>query len=311
MKKYFKISIAAFFLVIMSALTVCAAEFSEYWYQDGSGCWHIKDGNGKVITDAWLCDDAVASNGKNIWYLIDAEGDMVSAGLVKDGTGNYYSLEMNHEGHFGMLRYESKTYTADGLSVDLSLESSHNGSFAAIKNTEGFEALRSKYGVTTVSIDNSNIIYTSAFGKAQTASQSTQTSPAQLTKGDFTASGSSVPQSDMISYTAAQYPGDAATYFYYDSSTDGSREGVVKTARGITLASDKNDVIRAYGSGKAVDLSSPSSEKAVSIVYGFDPQGVSNYMKSCLSYYTADGKYAMYFGFKDDGQVSYIIYYIV
>lgn len=307
MEKHLKISILTVILVIMSAVTVFAAEFSQYWYQDGSGNWHIKDGNGKVVSNAWLCDDAVPSNGKNIWYLIDANGNMVSAGLVKDGTGNYYSLEMNHDGHFGMLRYESKTYTADGLTVNLSLESSHNGSFAAIKNSEGREALQAKYGVKNINIDNSNILYTSKFGAP---SSKNEDAPAGITMADFVATGSSVTKNDIISYTASQYANDAATYFYYDSSSDPSREGVVKTARGITLASNKSDVIKAYGNGKAVDLSNPAGTKAVSIVYGFDPNGVTNYMKSCLSYYTADGKYAIYFGFKADGQISYIIYYI-
>lgn len=295
-------------LAIMSAVTAFAAEFSSYWYQDGNGGWHIKDGNGKTVTDAWLCDDAVPSNGRNIWYLIDAEGNMVSAGLVKDGTGNCYSLEMNHDGHFGMLRYESGTYTADGLTVSLSLEQSHNGRFAAINNSDGMEALRAKYGLKTVNIDNSNILYTSEFGRQE---QKGTDSPAALTEADFIVTGSSVPESNMISYTAAQYKEDGATYFYYDSSSDPDRESVVRTARGITLASSRDDVIRAYGSGTEVSLSSPKTTKVILIVYDFDSNGVENYMKSCLSYYTADGRYAIYFGFKADGQVSYIIYYVV
>lgn len=310
MNKYLKISMTAVLLVILSVFTVCAAEFSEYWYQEGNGNWRIKDGNGKLVTDAWLCDDAVASNGRDIWYLIDANGDMISAGLIQDGTGNYYSLEMRHEGHFGMLRYESGTYTADGLTVSLSLESSHNGSFAAIKNPEGIDALKAKYGLKTVNVNNSNIVYTSSFGGSKPAAGESGETPAPLTTDDFIATGNSVPKSDIISYTASQYQNDSATYFYYDSSSDPSREGVVRTARGITLASTKNDVIKAYGNGNAVSVSSPASTKAISIVYEFDPQGVQNYMCSCLSYYTADGKYAIYFGFKDDGQISYILYYI-
>lgn len=301
---------AAMLLAVMSVLTAFAAEYSQYWYQEGNGNWRIKDGNGNIVTDAWLCDDAVESNGKNIWYLIDANGDMVSAGLVQDGTGNCYSLEMNHDGHFGMLRYESGNYTADGFSVALSLEGSHNGSFAAIRNSEGIEALKAKYGLRKINIDNSNIVYTSSFQSAETSAQAPSGTAAPVTAEDFRASGSSVVNGDILSYTASQYPNDSATYFYYDSSSDPSREGVVRTARGITLASDKNDVIKAYGNGKTVDLSSPSSVKAVSIVYGFDPNGVTEYMKSCLSYYTADGRYAIYFGFREDGKVSYIIYYI-
>ena len=70
-----------------------ASTFSEYWYQDNQGNWHIQDQNGNMVTNAWLCDDAVPSNGQDIWYLIDSNGNMVSAGLVQDQTGNIYSIE--------------------------------------------------------------------------------------------------------------------------------------------------------------------------------------------------------------------------
>ena len=144
---------------------VCEAQaaeptYSAYWFQDTSGNWKIRDGSGKVITNAWVCDDAIPANGKDIWYLLDANGLMVSAGLVQDGTGNYYSLEMNHNGYFGMLRYKSGVY--DG--INLTLDSSHNGGFARILNQDGLAAMIAKYGVTKVNIDNSNIVYTSSFG---------------------------------------------------------------------------------------------------------------------------------------------------
>lgn len=89
----------------------------------------------------------MATNGKDVWYLLDAGGNMLTAGLVQDGTGNFYSLETSHNGYYGMLRYKSGTY--DGVS--LQLESQHNGSFAAIKNADGIEALKTKYGVTNIS----------------------------------------------------------------------------------------------------------------------------------------------------------------
>ena len=136
-----------------------ASTFSEYWYQDNQGNWHIKDNNGNMVTNAWLCDDAVGSNGQDIWYLIDSNGNMVSAGLVQDQTGNIYSLETNHNGYYGMLRYQSGAY--DGVYLDL--ESSHGGSFAKIKNQEGVAGLQGIYGLTQVNIDNSNCVYTSSF----------------------------------------------------------------------------------------------------------------------------------------------------
>jgi len=300
----------ALFAMLMTAAVAFAAEpaYSNFWYQDGAGNWHIRDGQGNQVKNAWVCDDAVASNGKNVWYLIDASGNMVAAGLVQDGTGNYYSLEMNHNGHFGMLRYESKTYTADGLTVSLTLESAHNGSFAAIRNADGLAALKAKYGVTQVNINNSNCVYTSAFGTALPA-QSAQTGT--LTAADFIVTGASVPAADMIAYTSGQYAHDAATYFYYSSAQDPSREGVVRTARGITLASTRSDVIAAYGNGTEVSVNDPANTKVLKIAYAYDPAGVKSYIRSCLSYFTADGKYAIYFGFKDNGQVSFIFYYVV
>ena len=136
-----------------------ASTFSEYWYQDNQGNWHIQDQNGNMVTNAWLCDDAVSSNGQDVWYLIDATGNMVSAGLVQDQTGNIYSLETSHNGYYGMLRYKSGVY--DGVYLDLISE--HMGSFAKINNQDGIVGLQAMYGLTQVNIDNSNCVYTSSF----------------------------------------------------------------------------------------------------------------------------------------------------
>ena len=292
-------------LFCISFTAMAEAQFSEYWYQDAAGSWHIADENGTVVKNAWLCDDAVPSNGKDIWYLIDANGNMISAGLVKDGTGNYYSLEMNHNGHYGMLRYLSGSYTADGFTAALTLDANHNGSFAAIKNADGIEALKSKYGVKEVNIDNSNIVYTSQFGKkpAQAAAAG------KLTMDDFKVTGASVPASDIASYLNSKYGSSASAYFYYDSWSDQSRESVVKTARGITLANVKQDVINAYGAGTPVDAAAAKGSGALSVPAGYDPEGFAAYAKTCLKYETENGKYAIYFCFKDNSQLSYIIFY--
>jgi len=133
--------------------------FSEFWFQDTDGSWKVKDGSGNVVKNCWLCDDAVASNGQNIWYLIDGNGNMISAGLVKDSAGNYYSIETNHNGFYGMMRYQSGTY--DG--INLSLESSHSGRFGAILNQDGLSTLQSKYGVKDISNISTACVYTSTF----------------------------------------------------------------------------------------------------------------------------------------------------
>ena len=148
-----------------------ASTFSEYWYQDNQGNWHIQDQNGNMVTNAWLCDDAVGSNGQDIWYLIDSNGNMVNTGLVQDQTGNIYSLETSHNGYYGMLRYKSGAY--DGVYLDL--EASHGGSFAKIKNQEGVTGLQGIYGLTQVNIDNSNCVYTSSFRNSNPVNGSNNT----------------------------------------------------------------------------------------------------------------------------------------
>lgn len=162
-----KIFLAGLLLSALMAMTAYAdATFSQFWKQDGAGNWYVEQpGKGKV-TNAWLCDDAVASNGKDVWYLLDASGNMVTAGLVQDGTGNFYSLETEHNGYYGMLRYKSGSYGG----INLSLEGSHNGAFAAVLNTDGIEALKGRYGVTSVAhINNGNCVYTSSFSGSATS----------------------------------------------------------------------------------------------------------------------------------------------
>ncbi|MBQ0100031.1 MAG: InlB B-repeat-containing protein, partial [Lachnospiraceae bacterium] len=70
--------------------------FSSNWFTNELGVWRIKNSAGQVVTNAWLCDDAVAANGQNVWYLLTQDGAMLAAGLVQDNTGNFYSLETNH-----------------------------------------------------------------------------------------------------------------------------------------------------------------------------------------------------------------------
>ena len=173
-----------------------ASTFSEFWYQDTQGNWHIQDNNGNVVKNAWLCDDAVPSNGQDIWYLIDSNGNMESAGLVQDQTGNIYSLETSHNGYYGMLRYKSGAY--DGVYLDL--ESSHGGSFAKIKNQEGIDGLQAIYGLTQVNIDNSNCVYTSSFRNSSPVNGSNNSVPSNNTNNNVP----SVDTSNMSDYERKQ-----------------------------------------------------------------------------------------------------------
>lgn len=161
---------------VLGIETAYASEstFSSFWFQDTDGSWKVKDNTGQIVKNCWLCDDAVSSNGQNVWYLLDTNGNMIVSGLVKDSSGNYYSLETNHNGFYGMLRYQSGTY--DG--INLSLESSHSGGFAQILNQDGITNLMNKYGVTSVSISNANCVYTSTFASSKNES-SNQTNPSK------------------------------------------------------------------------------------------------------------------------------------
>ena len=181
-KKLLSILTSTLFISLSLPLCSYASSFSEFWFQDTNGTWKVQDQNGNVVKNAWLCDDAVPSNGQDIWYLIDSNGNMVSAGLVQDQTGNIYSLETSHNGYYGMLRYKSGAY--DGVYLDL--ESSHGGSFANIKNQDGRSGLQSIYGLTQVNIDNSNCVYTSSFRNSSGYADNKQKTPETINIGGKT-----------------------------------------------------------------------------------------------------------------------------
>lgn len=140
-----------------------APTYSANWYVDAAGTWRIKNSAGQIVASAWLCDDAVAANGQNVWYLLDTDGSMIAAGLVQDATGHFYSIETNHNGYYGMLRYQDGYYDCNGRQVYLQFSRAHDGSFGAIINAEGLAALREIYGVKQFGINNSNCVYTKTF----------------------------------------------------------------------------------------------------------------------------------------------------
>lgn len=145
------------------AVKKSVSTFSKNWYQTVDGSWKIKNQNGLDVVSAWLCDDAVTENGQNVWYLMNADGTMLSAGLVRDRTGNYYSLETEHNGYFGMLRYKNGNYKVNGTDVYIEFEQQHNGSFGAVKNQTAIDALTAAYGVTDFPVGNESCTYTSKF----------------------------------------------------------------------------------------------------------------------------------------------------
>ena len=147
----------------VSAPRQAGGTFSPNWYIDNVGVWRIRNKAGQTVVNAWVCDDVITANGKNVWYLLREDGAMVAAGLVQDRTGNFYSLETDHNGYFGMLRYRDGYYNCNGQQVYLTFNREHNGSFGAITNADGLEKLMAIYGITQYGIGNENSVYTAAF----------------------------------------------------------------------------------------------------------------------------------------------------
>lgn len=139
------------------------ALYSARWYEAADGNWYLKGKDGLPVKSVWVCDDTNASTRGNVWYLVGESGKMESSPLMQDASGNYYSLEMRHDGYFGMLRWQNGTYDlGNGKKVYLEFEQAHNGAFGAIRNAEGIEALKAQYGVSVFPVSATQFLYTSS-----------------------------------------------------------------------------------------------------------------------------------------------------
>lgn len=161
MKKWM-ICLGMFLMVSLLQTVPSLAAYSGYWKQDSGGFWYVEKPDGTKVRNAWICDDAVLENGKNIWYLVDGEGHLVTDGLLRDRAGFYYSTETEHNGCYGMLRYQSGTYAG----ISLSLCGDHHGAFASIQNEDGIFRLSEICGVRDLGTGSEpGIVYTSSFEK--------------------------------------------------------------------------------------------------------------------------------------------------
>ena len=175
----------AFLMLLVSAVPSFAAgttTYSECWKTTAAGTWYVADAKGNQVKNTWLCDDAVPANGKEVWYVLGPDGTMVTGGLIRDKTGNYYSLETANNGYYGMMRNKSGVY--DG--IELTIQTAHLGNFGAILNADGIAALKAKYGVTQVDIDNSNIVYSSKIASKKVVSYSAGSSEEKKEDDDKT-----------------------------------------------------------------------------------------------------------------------------
>ena len=159
MKKSLRTLLAAITIVCSMCMT-CYAEnnFSSYWYQNGPS-WSIRDGNGLMITKAWVCDNAVTANNNTDtnWYLMSDVGLMYE-GIIQDQNGNYYLLNPEHNGTYGMM-VTTNGFTYNGVTYQF--DQNHDGTFGKILNTG--DIARSGLTVTQVNTAGKMNYYTADF----------------------------------------------------------------------------------------------------------------------------------------------------
>ena len=133
MKKSLKALLIAISIAGTFCMTCYAADFSNYWYQDGS-TWKIHDQSGNTIANAWVCDNAVTVNHNTDtnWYLMDASGNMYE-GIIQDQNGDYYLLNPEHNGTYGMM-LTANGFTYNGVTYQFN--QAHDGTFGKILNTQ-------------------------------------------------------------------------------------------------------------------------------------------------------------------------------
>ena len=172
-------SLKTLLLTITIAGTFCmtsyADSFSSYWYQDGAN-WKIQDGSGNTILNAWVCDNAVTANHNTDtnWYLMNANGAMYE-GIIQDQNGNYYLLNPEHNGTYGMM-VTTNGFTYNGVTYQF--DQNHDGAYGKILNTEAVAA--SGLTVTQVNTAGKPNYYTNDFmGSSSNSSSNSQTSSSQ------------------------------------------------------------------------------------------------------------------------------------
>lgn len=116
--------------VLDSALgieTAYAASQTDRWESAGGDIWKLKtaDKQGYVI-NSWFQD----LDGS--WYMIGADGAMLSGLITDNSTGKSYLMNINHDGTFGKMLVANGVYNLNGQQVYLEFDQSHNGSFGAI-----------------------------------------------------------------------------------------------------------------------------------------------------------------------------------
>ena len=158
MKKSIRTLLVAITIAGTMCMTSYATDFSSYWYQDGAN-WKIQDGSGNMISNAWVCDNAVTVNHNTDtnWYLMNPYGQMYE-GIIQDQNGNCYLLNPNHDGTYGMM-VTTNGFTYNGVTYQF--DQNHDGTFGKILNTS--DIARSGLSVTQVNTSGKMNYYTADF----------------------------------------------------------------------------------------------------------------------------------------------------
>ncbi len=89
---------------------------------------------------------------------------MITAGLVRDLSGQLYSIETDKNSpYYGMLRYKNGYYNCNGQLVYLEFSQVHDGTFGKIINQDGIAKLQAIYGIMDYNISSSQNVHTASF----------------------------------------------------------------------------------------------------------------------------------------------------
>jgi len=135
-----------------------------------------------------------------------------------------------------------------------------------------------------------------------------------LDDSDFVISGDSVGETDYDLFEKEFSTGeeDLYTLFYYDAGQDQSKEGVVRTSRGITLGSAEQDVTKAYGMGSRGYFDG-SSDVVCRLAQHAQDEASREQLQEHASYYLhytvkeKDGAYIRFY-FDQQNQVTAIVF---
>lgn len=147
-----------------------------------------------------------------------------------------------------------------------------------------------------------------------TTVEETKAEAEPITKEDFIVKVDNESEEEDV---LAEFEGENDAYFFcYNPSFDDSKEGVVKTHRGIVLGDAKEKVNEKYGDGKSGDFDVDNDycyemTKNVTMEDDSETSDVSALMSAqCITYerYSFGSEYTISFYFDEDNEVSWIFF---